>query len=100
MSNGAELKADTAGTYFGELSPGGGWRWNGTGLPTDDWVAVEQQAEVTPLVNPAAKRHHVWAMNSADCAFKTDLSGYPGLTYGKLLTLPTAEVQRIYAMSP
>jgi len=58
------------------------------------------EAEVEPLAKPTVKKHHVWAMNSADCAFQTDVSSYSGLTYGKLLTLPTAEVARIYSITP
>jgi hypothetical protein len=33
----AETKPLSPGTYYGELSPGCQWRWNGTGLPGDQW---------------------------------------------------------------
>lgn len=94
-----ELKPSEPGTYYGELSAQGGWRWKGTGTPQDDWVAVEQQAEVTPLVKPAVVKHHAWTMNKADMAFTTDLSAYPGLTYAQILIYPTAELVRKFGLT-
>ena len=101
MSNGVEAKPGVPGTYYGELSPGGQWRWNGTGLPTDGWVEVaQQQAEVTPLATkPAVLKHHAWAMNKADMAFTTDLSAYPGLNYAAILAYPTAELVKKFGLT-
>jgi len=43
------------GTYYGQLSPGGQWFWNGTGLPGDAWVPQPstQSLEVGLLAGPA-----------------------------------------------
>lgn len=62
-----EQKPGKPGTRDGELSPGGGWKWEGTGAPDDHWVAVSpeggertrqfefgQQPEVTPTTAPVA----------------------------------------------
>jgi hypothetical protein len=49
---------------------------------------------------PPLKRSHLHIMSLADIAFLLDLSAYPGLTYAKLLSLPRAEVVRIYAIAP
>jgi hypothetical protein len=97
--NGTEQKPAVPGTYYGELSPGGEWRWNGTGLPNDDWVAVGQQGVVTPLAKPSVAKHHAWTMDKASMAFLTDLSAYPGLTYAQILIYPTAELVRKYGLS-
>ena len=97
MSN--EVKPSAPGTYYGELSPGGEWRWNGTGLSNDDWVAVGQADVVQPLAKPAVAKHHAWVMDKASMAFLTDLSAYPGLTYGQILIYPTAELVRKYGMT-
>ena len=96
----AELKPSAPGTYYGELSPEGGWQWNGTGLPTDDWVAVAQQPpEVTPLAKPSVKKTHFGFANNADAAFQYDLSAYPGLTYAAILQYPTAELVKKFGIT-
>lgn len=94
-----EAKPSASGTYYGELSPAGEWRWNGTGLSKDDWLAVEQGDVVTPLAaKPAVAKHHAWVMDKASMAFLTDLSAYPGLSYGQILIYPTAELVRKYGL--
>jgi hypothetical protein len=44
----SEPKPGSPGTYYGELSPLGGWRWEGTGTPSDDWLEVSPQAAPAP----------------------------------------------------
>jgi hypothetical protein len=47
-STSKESKPAKSGKYFGELSPEGQWRWDGTGLPGDDWLAVEKEEKEEP----------------------------------------------------
>jgi hypothetical protein len=49
---------------------------------------------------PPVKRGHLHTMSVANIAFQCDLSAYPGLTYAQLLSLPRAEVARIYGITP
>jgi len=89
-----EPKPVQAGTYYGELSPLGAWRWNGTGLPTDDWESVQPLATKPPVL-----RHHAWTMDKASMAFTTDLSAYPGLNYAAILAYPTAELVKRFGLT-
>lgn len=43
----------TPGTFDGELSPGGEWKWEGTGTPDDKWISV-LTAPVPGTAIPAA----------------------------------------------
>jgi hypothetical protein len=43
-----ESKPTEVGAYFGELSPQGQWKWNGTGLPGDDWIKVISPSSESP----------------------------------------------------
>ena len=38
-----ESKPSGAGTHYGQLSAGGQWFWDGTGLPGDEWIPASQQ---------------------------------------------------------
>lgn len=47
-----EPEPASPGTHYGELSPEGQWFWDGTGTPTDQWIAnpkVGQQADQPEL---------------------------------------------------
>jgi len=38
------------GSYYGQISPGGAWFWNGTGLPGDAWIpnpSPQQGADIS-----------------------------------------------------
>jgi hypothetical protein len=35
-----ESKPVIHGTYYGEVSPDGKWKWEGTGKPDDDWSPI------------------------------------------------------------
>jgi hypothetical protein len=48
-----ESKPGKPGTYYGELSRGGAWRWEGTGRPEDDWLSVPESKVVEPRAAPA-----------------------------------------------
>ena len=62
---------------------------------------MNETPEPEPLATkPPLKRGHLHTMSVADIAFQLDLSAYPGLTYAKLLSLPRAEVVRIYGITP
>ena len=49
---------------------------------------------------PVALKRHLLTVSSADLAFQFDLTPYPGLTYGHLLVLPVAEIQRRWNLVP
>jgi hypothetical protein len=74
-----EPKPALFGTYYGELSPGGQWFWNGTGTPEDRWIA-NPDIKPEPLVNPTLAKAHVQTMAVMDFANqnKFTLPGLPG----------------------
>lgn len=84
MSN--EVKPEKAGTYYGELSPGGQWFWYGWGRPEDDWIPnpafkpKEHEPIPTPLTAPNLAKSHVQTLPTMDFANqnKFTLPALPG----------------------
>ena len=54
MNETIEAKPSDPGFYYGQLSAGGQWVWNGTGLPGDDWVPNPSAAQFDLSVEAAA----------------------------------------------
>jgi hypothetical protein len=83
----AEAKPGSSGTYYGEISPGGQWFWDGTGKPDDQWIAnpaAAREPAPEPLVTPNLAKAHVQTLPPMDYAnaAKYNLPAPPaGLTW-------------------
>jgi hypothetical protein len=89
-----ELKPAEPGTYFGELSVGGDWRWEGTGLPDDDWVQIVSVPETQ--TKGTIHKGHILCCNSADAAYQTDYSAKAGLAAWMFYVYPRNDLMVKY----
>lgn len=95
------------GTYYGELSLGKEWFWNGTGTSEDQWIANPEQQErpeVAPLVLPVAKGSLHYIMGRVDAKIYQDHTSKPGpggiqMNLGHTLTMNPADLIKAFGLT-